>query len=147
MRSPSSSSRRSIVAIITFILVATAVVGVSAFLSTATTTTIRQQRGLLQKRSDTNTDRNTIIITYQQQPNFGDWSNDDFLNSLGGGQPQSNENDNYYNTQQQSPQNELTDEEITQWALRAAQFYNTDASIQEVYGVQQQQQQRREEDE
>ena len=33
------------------------------------------------------------------------------------------------------PAVELTDEEITQWALNAADFYNTDTSVQEAYGV------------
>ena len=67
-------------------------------------------------------------------PNFGDWKNDDFLNSLG-----SNDGDAAY-VQQQPPQqmpiqNDLTDEEITEMALRAAKFYNTDTSIEEAYGI------------
>lgn len=67
-------------------------------------------------------------------PNFGDWKNDDFLNSLG-----SNDGDSAY-VQQQPPQqmpiqNDLTDEEITEMALRAAKFYNTDTSIEEAYGI------------
>ena len=67
-------------------------------------------------------------------PNFGDWKNDDFLNSLG-----SNDGDaaceQQQPTQQMPPQNDLTDEEITEMALRAAKFYNTETSIEEAYGV------------
>ncbi|KAL7484381.1 hypothetical protein ACHAW6_010016 [Cyclotella cf. meneghiniana] len=67
-------------------------------------------------------------------PNFGDWKNDDFLNSLG-----SNDGDAAYvqqqPPQQMPPQNDLTDEEITEMALRAAKFYNTDTSIEEAYGI------------
>lgn len=74
----------------------------------------------------------------QPQPNFGDWTNDDFLNSLGG------ENNDLAEDQQppippqqqrQVPENDLTDEEITMMSMRAAQFYNTEASIEEAYGV------------
>ena len=71
-------------------------------------------------------------------PNFGDWTNDDFLDSLSGGNDENNAED-YKNhpsqKQQQAPENNLTDEEITEMAVRAAQFYNTDAPIEEVYGV------------
>eukprot|EP00804_Cyclotella_cryptica_P010300 CCRYP_012230-RA/>CCRYP_012230-RA protein AED:0.50 eAED:0.48 QI:0/-1/0/1/-1/1/1/0/84 len=70
-------------------------------------------------------------------PNFGDWKNDDFLHSLG-----SNEGDSSYVEPPLSPQerpmsvtNDMTDEEITEMALRAAKFYNTDTSIEEAYGI------------
>jgi hypothetical protein len=69
-------------------------------------------------------------------PNFGDWKNDDFLNSLG-----SNHGDDDTPPPQQppqrqtTPQNDLTDEEITEMALRAAKFYNTDTSVEEAYGI------------
>ena len=81
----------------------------------------------------------------QQQPNFGDWTNDDYLNNLsgsdddyGGGAYGENYNEqevaqNY--AQNEAPANNLTDEEITAWALKSAQFYNTDVSVQEAYGV------------
>jgi hypothetical protein len=67
----------------------------------------------------------------------GDWTNDDFLNSLGGGDDENsgNSNDSSPPQQQQVPQNDLTDDEITEMALRAAQFYNTDTTVQEAYGV------------
>ena len=111
----------------------------------------------------------TSSLYQNQQPNFGDWTNDDFLNSLGGGggddnQQQQNYNQQYggeydenYNNeqfssydeakahlqqlqqqqqnQQQQQQVEMTDEEITEWAMRAAQFYNTESSVQEAYGM------------
>ena len=71
----------------------------------------------------------------QPQPNFGDWTNDDFLNSLGGESDAPDEYQPPPQQQQQVPQNNMTDDEITEMAMRAAQFYNTDASIEEVYGV------------
>lgn len=66
----------------------------------------------------------------------GGWENDNFLESLGGsgeedGDP-ANENPG---DPPPAPQNEMTDEEITMAAMRAAQFYNTDASMEEAYGV------------
>mmetsp|Transcript_7302 Transcript_7302/g.12877 ORF Transcript_7302/g.12877 Transcript_7302/m.12877 type:complete len:164 (-) Transcript_7302:460-951(-) len=72
------------------------------------------------------------------------WENDDFLNSLGGGggNEEYDPNQGYYeNNQQQQPverivpPNELTDEEITMMAMRSAQFYNTDTSLEEAYGA------------
>ena len=68
----------------------------------------------------------------------GGWDNADYLSSLGGGG--NDEGDGYAeeaNAEQQRivPENEMTDEEITMMALRAAQYYNTDALIEEVYGV------------
>ena len=90
----------------------------------------------------------------QQQPNFGDWTNDDYLNNLSGsddydyddydddGAYSENYNEEQQNVQQQNyaqneapANNNLTDEEITAWALNSAQFYNTDVSVQEAYGV------------
>ena len=86
-----------------------------------------------------------------QQPNFGDWTNDDYLDNLGNNSNEyndqnyeqgynNNEENNYNqynnnNNEQQQPQNEMTDEEITQWALNAASFYNTETSVQEAYGI------------
>lgn len=74
----------------------------------------------------------------------GGWENDDFLESLsgnsGGGAA-----GNLMNTggnaseeepvERNVPENNMTDEEITMMAMRAAQFYNTDKTIQEAYGV------------
>lgn len=90
----------------------------------------------------------------QQQPNFGDWTNDDYLNNLSGSddyddggaysenyneqEVAQNAQQNYAQQQQESEapaNNNLTDEEITAWALNSAQFYNTDVSVQEAYGV------------
>jgi hypothetical protein len=68
-------------------------------------------------------------------PNFGDWTNDDFLNSLGGDGTAADGSQTPPQQQQQVSQNDLTDDEITEMALRAAQFYNTDTSIEEAYGV------------
>ncbi len=94
-----------------------------------------------------------VSLAQQQQPNFGDWTNDDYLNNLGGGDGGNEESNQYYNEQynensnhnneqytnnNENPppqQNELSDDEITQWALNAASFYNTDTSVQEAYGV------------
>jgi len=78
-------------------------------------------------------------LSQQSQPNFGDWTNDDFLNSLSGGDNNQYTNNNEYPDENYSepppqPQFELSDDEITQWALNAAQFYNTDSSIEEAYG-------------
>ena len=33
------------------------------------------------------------------------------------------------------PENNMSDEEITMMAMRAAQFYNTDTSMEEAYGT------------
>mmetsp|Transcript_15272 Transcript_15272/g.23698 ORF Transcript_15272/g.23698 Transcript_15272/m.23698 type:complete len:145 (-) Transcript_15272:522-956(-) len=79
-----------------------------------------------------------VSLAQQQQPNFGDWTNDDYLNNLGGGD--GDENSNQYNENPAPPpaQNnnqQLSDDEITQWALNSASFYNTDVSVQEAYGV------------
>jgi hypothetical protein len=68
-------------------------------------------------------------------PKFGDWNNDDFLNSLGGNEQQGNYEEPLQQEQRQVPQNDLTDEEILEMSLRAAQFYNTDTTIEEAYGV------------
>ncbi|KAL7530096.1 hypothetical protein ACHAXR_004471 [Thalassiosira sp. AJA248-18] len=75
----------------------------------------------------------------------GDWENDDFLESLsgggGGGGGSSGDPANEGDGQAERfverivPQNDLTDEEITAMAMRSAQFYNTDAPIEEVYGI------------
>ena len=66
------------------------------------------------------------------------WDNDDYLNSLGGGGGgmgnSINEGDGYAN-ERIVPENGLTDEEITQMAMRSAQFYNTDTPIEQVYGI------------
>lgn len=81
--------------------------------------------------------RNIPSAFLRSTPNFGDWTNDDFLDSLSSGNDENDaEDDNYPpQKQQQTQENDLTDEEITEMALRAAQFYNTDAPIEEVYGV------------
>ena len=71
----------------------------------------------------------------RSQPNFGDWTNDDFLNSLGGESPDDESQQETSPQQRQAAQNNLTDDEITEMAMRAAQFYNTDTSIEEAYGV------------
>jgi hypothetical protein len=68
----------------------------------------------------------------------GGWDNDDYLNSLGGG---GNDEGYGYATEEAHaeqrivPENDMTDEEITMMAMRAAQYYNTDAPIEEVYGI------------
>lgn len=68
-----------------------------------------------------------------------DWDNDDFLNSLGGGEgvnPMDEGNDNFQQPVERIvPANEMTDEEITMMAMNAAQFYNTDTPIEEAYGT------------
>ena len=153
------------------VIIATVTSSVDAF-----STTSQKQRQLTSHRGhQTNflvSEHNNRITTsclYQQQPNFGDWTNDDFLNSLSGGDQQQQQQQNYNNQyggdydenynneqfssfdeakahlqqlqqqQQQQQQNqqqvEMTDEEITEWAMRAAQFYNTESSVQEAYGM------------
>ncbi|KAL3788640.1 hypothetical protein ACHAWO_011856 [Cyclotella atomus] len=87
---------------------------------------------------DFNKKRLCSLLRSQPQPNFGDWTNDDFLNSLGGENNDPAENQQQQSPpqqQQQVPQNDLTDEEITMMAMRAAQFYNTETSIEEAYGI------------
>mmetsp|Transcript_11424 Transcript_11424/g.14589 ORF Transcript_11424/g.14589 Transcript_11424/m.14589 type:complete len:141 (+) Transcript_11424:91-513(+) len=87
-------------------------------------------------------------LAQQPQPNFGDWTNDDYLNNLGGnGDGSANEGDNVGGAENNytPPQNELTDEEITAWALNAASFYNTESSVEEAYGVKREGPPRREE--
>ena len=87
-------------------------------------------------------------LAQQPQPNFGDWTNDDYLNNLGGnGDGSANESTNESGAENNytPPQNELTDEEITAWALNAASFYNTESSVEEVYGVKREGPPRREE--
>lgn len=72
----------------------------------------------------------------------GTWENDDFLESLsgGGGGDQSDEGygqaaEGSENVNPIVPGNhDMTDEEVTMMAMRAAQFYNTDTSLEEVYG-------------
>ena len=89
---------------------------------------------------------------WDDSSNAGGWDNDDYLNSLGGGTGNGETyGGGYYCDQQQQqqqeeggqyrvgPENDMTDEEITMMAMRAAQYYNTDASIEEVYGVPRQQ--------
>ena len=106
------------------------------------------KKSFLQHSSPTTSSTTTTRLFQQQQPNFGDWTNDDYLNNLSGTTNDdyySNENyeeqevsENYTTQQQQqaaAPQNQLTDEEITAWALNSASFYNTDVSIEEAYGV------------
>ena len=73
----------------------------------------------------------------------GSWENDDFLESLSGNS--GGAAGNFMNTggefsaeepvERVVPENDMTDEEITMMAMRAAQFYNTDKSIDEAYGV------------
>jgi len=70
-------------------------------------------------------------------PDGGDWDNDDFLNSLGGGDsggmdgppPAGGDPIEYKN-----PGNDLTDEQITEMAMNSARFYNTDTPMEEAYG-------------
>jgi len=83
-------------------------------------------------------------LAQQPQPNFGDWTNDDYLNNLGGSDGSANEESGAENNYT-PPQNELTDEEITAWALNAASFYNTESSVEEAYGVKREGPPRREE--
>lgn len=64
----------------------------------------------------------------------GGWENDDFLDSLSGGGGDQGGGYEQYQEPRIVPENDLTDEEITQMAMRSAQFYNTDASIEEAYG-------------
>lgn len=67
------------------------------------------------------------------------WDNDDYLNSLGGGggggMGNSINEGGGYAEERFVPENDLTDEEITQMAMRSAQFYNTDTPIEQVYGI------------
>lgn len=66
------------------------------------------------------------------------WDNDDYLNSLGGGGGGKSNSINEgggYAKERFVPENDLTDEEITQMAMRSAQFYNTDTPIEQVYGI------------
>ncbi|KAL3777046.1 hypothetical protein ACHAW5_005035 [Stephanodiscus triporus] len=66
------------------------------------------------------------------------WDNDDYLDSLGVGGGGADEGYGYgeeATEQRVVPENGLTDEEITMMAMRAARYYNTDAPIEEVYGV------------
>ena len=80
-----------------------------------------------------------IRPTTQLQSTPGGWENDEFLNSLGGGGGGGEYNPMDDGDQQPveriAPQNDMSDEEITQMAMRAAQFYNTDTSIEEAYGT------------
>jgi len=70
-------------------------------------------------------------------PGGGDWDNDDFLNSLGGGDsggmdgppPAGGDPIEFKN-----PGNDLTDEQITEMAMNSARFYNTDTPMEEAYG-------------
>ena len=72
-----------------------------------------------------------------------DWTNDDFLSSLGRGGRENEgsevgKGDNAPSGDRSPPspqKHNMTDEEITEWAMRAAKFYNTDRKIEEVYGV------------
>ncbi|KAL3811226.1 hypothetical protein ACHAXA_008985 [Cyclostephanos tholiformis] len=71
-------------------------------------------------------------------PSPGGWDNDDYLNGLGGGGGGGggggSTNEDYgYEQRRVVPENGMTDEEITMMAMRAAQYYNTDAPIEEVY--------------
>mmetsp|Transcript_26037 Transcript_26037/g.44245 ORF Transcript_26037/g.44245 Transcript_26037/m.44245 type:complete len:138 (-) Transcript_26037:220-633(-) len=85
-------------------------------------------------------------LAQQPQPNFGDWTNDDYLNNLGGnGDGSANDESGGAENNYTPPQNELTDEEITAWALNAASFYNTESSVEEAYGVKREGPPRREE--
>ena len=72
-------------------------------------------------------------------PGGGDWDNDDFLNSLGGGDssgmdgpPAGGGGD--VPIEYQNPGNDLTDEQITEIAMNSARFYNTDTPLEEAYG-------------
>ena len=68
----------------------------------------------------------------------GDWDNDDFLNSLGGGSDSGNMDGpppaGGDPIEFKNPSNDLTDEQITEMAMNSARFYNTDTSIEEAYG-------------
>lgn len=74
----------------------------------------------------------------------GSWDNDDFLESLGrgggggGAANSASQGDNISEEpgERAVPENDMTDEEITMMAMRAAQFYNTDTPMEEAYGVQ-----------
>ena len=73
----------------------------------------------------------------------GGWENDDFLESLsgnGGGASGKSMNTGGNRSEDEPvqriiPENDMTDEEITMMAMRAAQFYNTDSTMEEAYGV------------
>ena len=71
-------------------------------------------------------------------PGGGDWDNDDFLNSLGGGSDSGNMDGpppaGGDPIEFKNPGNDLTDEQITEMAMNSARFYNTDTSIDEAYG-------------
>ena len=54
------------------------------------------------------------------------------LGDSGGSGDPADENDG---NQAPAPQNDLTDEEITMMAMRASQFYNTDTTLEEAYGI------------
>mmetsp|Transcript_18319 Transcript_18319/g.27753 ORF Transcript_18319/g.27753 Transcript_18319/m.27753 type:complete len:136 (+) Transcript_18319:85-492(+) len=84
----------------------------------------------------------------------GEWENDDFLSSLGGGGGGDDAaNEGYYDQSGGSdvervvPENTMTDEEITMMAMRSAQFYNTDTSMEEAYGMPRQGPPRKQEEE
>lgn len=72
----------------------------------------------------------------------GSWENDDFLESLSGGGGGDQSDEGYGQAAEESgnvepivPGNhDMTDEEITMMAMRSAQFYNTDTSLEDVYG-------------
>lgn len=69
-------------------------------------------------------------------PGGGDWDNDDFLNSLGGGgSPTGDGGDDSNSIERNNPANDLTDEEITAMAMNSARFYNTDTPMEEAYGA------------
>merc|ERR1719291_1487941 len=79
--------------------------------------------------------------TFHSTP--GGWDNDDFLNSLSGGEDNgggdtgrdSQDDQNQQQPESIVPENNMIDEEITLMAMRSAQYYNTDTSLEEAYGT------------
>ena len=72
-------------------------------------------------------------------PGGGDWDNDDFLNSLGGGSDSGGMDGSAPAAggdpiEYKNPGNDLTDEQITEMAMNSARFYNTDTPMEEAYG-------------
>ena len=120
-------------AIIFAAVVSHSLVAVISFTASSSSTTFSPSK-LAHCRHAVTTTRATSSLNLST-PNSGDWTNDDFLKSLGGNEQVSGYEEPQQQEQRKVPQNDLTDEEILEMSLRAAQFYNTDTSIEEAYGV------------
>lgn len=102
----------------TLLFILSAAVVVHGF--TTTTTHGGHHYKKCQHAPSSNIPKSFTQLSQQSQPNFGDWTNDDFLNSLSGG----NNDDQYTNNNeypdenysepfpQPQPQNELSDDLI-----------------------------------